>query len=48
MEGQVGGLEASDVKRMKELAHENSRLKRMFADLSLENQALKDVIAKKL
>ena len=43
-----GGLEASDVKRMKELEHENSRLKRMYADLSLENQALKDVIAKKL
>ena len=43
-----GGLEAADVKRMKELEHENSRLKRMYADLSLENQALKDVIATKL
>ena len=43
-----GGLDASDVKRLKELAHENSRLKRMYADLSLENAALKDVIAKKL
>ena len=43
-----GGLEASDVKRLKELEHENSRLKRMYADLSLENAALKDVIAKKL
>lgn len=43
-----GGLEASDVKRIKELEHENSRLKRMYADLSLENVALKDVIAKKL
>lgn len=43
-----GGLEASDVKPLKELAHENSRLKRMYADLSLENVALKDVIAKKL
>jgi putative transposase len=36
------------VKRLKELEHENSRLKRMDADLSLENVALKDVIAKKL
>ena len=43
-----GGLEASDVKRLKDLEHENSRLKRMYADLSLENLALKDVIAKKL
>ena len=43
-----GGLEASDVKRLKELEHEKSRLKWMYADLSLENSALKDVIAKKL
>jgi len=43
-----GGLDASDVKRLKDLEHENTRLKRMYADLSLENQALKDVIAKKL
>jgi putative transposase len=43
-----GGLEASDIKRLKELEHENGCLKRMYADLSLENAALKDVIAKKL
>ena len=43
-----GGLEASDIKRLKELEHENGRLKRMYADRSLENVALKDVIAKKL
>jgi len=43
-----GGVEASDVKRLKELEHEHSRLKRMYADLSLENQGLKDVLAKKL
>jgi putative transposase len=43
-----GGLEASDIKRLKELEHENGRLKRMYADLSLENAALKDVLAKKL
>lgn len=40
-----GGLEASDVKRLKELEHEHSRLMRLYADLSLENAALKDVIA---
>jgi len=41
-----GGLEVSDVKRLKELEHENGRLKRMYADLSLENATLKDVIKK--
>jgi len=43
-----GGLEASDIKRLKELEHENSKLKRLYADMALENAALKDVIAKKL
>lgn len=43
-----GGMEASDVRRLKELEEENRKLKRMFANLSLENEALKDVIAKKL
>ena len=43
-----GGMEASDIKRMRELEYENARLKQMFADLSLENRALKDVIEKKL
>lgn len=42
-----GGLEASDVKRMKELEEENTKLKRMFADMSLENHALKELIQKK-
>jgi putative transposase len=41
-----GGLEAGDIKRLKEMEDENSRLKRMYADLSLENAALKNVIAK--
>jgi len=43
-----GGMTASDVKKLKELEGENLRLKRMFADLSLQNEALKDVIEKKL
>jgi putative transposase len=42
-----GGMEASDVRRLKELEEENIKLKRMFANLSLENEVLKDVIAKK-
>jgi len=43
-----GGMEASDVRRLRELEEENARLKRMYADLALEVTALKDVIAKKL
>ncbi|ADD67417.1 transposase IS3/IS911 family protein [Denitrovibrio acetiphilus DSM 12809] len=43
-----GGMEASDIKRLKELEDENRKLKQMFADLSLENTALKDILSKKL
>lgn len=43
-----GGLSASELKRIKELEQENSRLKKMYAELSLENDALKGLIAKKL
>lgn len=43
-----GGMEASDIRRLKDLEEENRRLKQMYADLSLENRALKDVIEKKL
>ena len=43
-----GGMEASDIKRLREVEAENSKLKRMFADLALENRALKDLIEKKL
>lgn len=43
-----GGMAASDIRRLKEMEDENRRLKQMYADLSLENRALKDVIAKKL
>ena len=38
-----GGMEASDLKRMKELEAENNKLKRMYADMALENQAIKDL-----
>ena len=45
---QYGGMDASALKRMKELEEENRRLKQMYADLSLEHQALKDIVQKKL
>ena len=43
-----GGMEASDIKRMKDLEEENRRLKQMYANLSLEHTILKDIIEKKL
>ena len=43
-----GGLEASDLKRLKELEEENSKLKRMYANLALDLEAAKWVIEKKL
>jgi putative transposase len=43
-----GGMEAADIKRLREIEAENGKLKRMFADLALENRALKDLIEKKL
>lgn len=43
-----GDMEASDLKRVKELEAENSQLKRMYAELALDNVAVKDLIAKKL
>jgi len=42
-----GGMEASDVKRLKELEEENDKLKKMFADVSLENSAMRKLIEKK-
>lgn len=42
-----GGMVVSDVKRMKDLEEENSRLKRIVANLTLENDAIKHVIEKK-
>ena len=39
-------MEASDLKRMKELEAENIKLKRMYADMALENQVIKDLLGK--
>ena len=42
------GMSVSELKRLKELEAENRRLKQMYANLSLEHEALKDIIEKKL
>lgn len=42
-----GGMEVAELKKMKVLEEENARLKRMYAELSLVHEALKDAIAKK-
>jgi len=42
-----GGMQVSEMTRLKELEEENRRLKQMYADLSLENQAIKEVLRKK-
>jgi putative transposase len=43
-----GGMEASEVKRNKEMETEYNRLKRMYAELSMEHHALKEFVSKKL
>lgn len=42
-----GGMETSDVRRLKELEEENFRLKKMYADLAMDNHILKDLFVKK-
>jgi putative transposase len=43
-----GGMDASQLRRLKELEGENLRLKRMYAELSLTHHALQDAVEKKL
>ena len=43
-----GGLDVKELKRIKELEKENSELKKMYAEMALVNNALKDLIEKKL
>jgi putative transposase len=47
-EARYGGMDASQLRRLKELEAENLRLKRMYADLSLTHHALQDAVEKKL
>jgi putative transposase len=42
------GVTVSELKRMKELELENAKLKRMYAELALENAAIKDLLSRKL
>ena len=43
-----GGMDIKELKRIKELEKENSELKKMYAEMALVNNALKDLIEKKL
>ena len=43
-----GGMDVSQLRRLKEFESENARLKRMYADLSLTHHALQDAVQKKL
>jgi len=43
-----GGMDLKELKRIKELEKENSELKKMYAEMALVNNALKDLIEKKL
>jgi len=42
-----GGMEQQELKRLKELENENNKLKQMYADISLDNKMLKDLLSKK-
>ena len=42
-----GGMDVSEAKRLKALEDENAKLKRMLADVMLDNVALKDLLGKK-
>lgn len=46
-QSKYGGMEASDVRRMKELEEENSKLKRLYAEQALDIAALRDLFSKK-
>jgi len=43
-----GGASVKDVTRLKQMEHENAKLKRMYAELALENAAIKDLLIRKL
>ncbi len=43
-----GGLGVADLRRLKQLEHENARLKQLVADLSLDKEMLQEVLRKKL
>ena len=46
LKSKYGGLEASDLKRLRDIEAENAKLKKMYAELALENAAIKDLLGK--
>ena len=46
LEGEVGGMDSGEAKKLKHLEEENRKLKHVVAELTLDNRALKDVLAK--
>ena len=46
MKAKYGGMDLSDAKRLKQLEDENSKLKRLVADVMLDNVVLKDLLGK--
>ena len=48
LRSKYSGMNLSELKRLRELEVENARLKKMYADLSLDHMILKDVVEKKL
>ena len=47
LKSKYAGMSLSELKRLKELEKENQRLKKMYAELSLDHSVLKDVVEKK-
>jgi len=45
--GKYGGATVNELRRLRELEAENTKLKRLYAELALENAALKDVVSRK-
>jgi len=47
LKAKYGGMEVSDTRRLKSLADENGKLKRLLADTMLDNVVLKDLLGKR-
>jgi putative transposase len=47
IKAKYGGMESSDVSKLRDLEKEHAELKKMFAEISMENRAMKNLIEKK-